>query len=118
MFICRCVGQGVFRGTGKQTYGAAIALVGYYAVAIPVAFTLANKAKLGLKGMCKFIRVYGYVFRGMILCYDREYAGNSVLDDLDLVFAQYCSPHQDFVSENARSALYRSSCQLAVFVLF
>ena len=51
--IRRCVGQGVFRGTGKQTYGAVIALVGYYAVAIPVAFTLANKAKLGLKGMCK-----------------------------------------------------------------
>ncbi|KAM4699220.1 multidrug and toxin extrusion protein 1-like [Discoglossus pictus] len=53
-----CVSGGILRGTGRQTIGAIIFAVGYYAIGLPVAAALMFAAKVGVKGL----------WSGMILC--------------------------------------------------
>lgn len=61
----QCIGQGIFRGTGKQLYGALCALVGYYPVGLPIAFALGFKAKMGLTGMY-LGDCFGYIVVGIL----------------------------------------------------
>ncbi|KAI0237397.1 Multidrug and toxin extrusion protein 1 [Lamellibrachia satsuma] len=50
------VGVGIVRGTGRQTLGAVIIFVCYYAIALPVGITLMFATSLGLSGLW-----WGYV---------------------------------------------------------
>jgi hypothetical protein len=61
----QCIGQGIFRGTGKQLYGALCALVGYYPIGLPIAFALGFKAKMGLTGMY-LGDCFGYIVVGIL----------------------------------------------------
>jgi multidrug resistance protein, MATE family len=47
---CNCVMQGIFRGTGRQTFAAVVNLFAYYAVGLPAGIVLALPLHLGVKG--------------------------------------------------------------------
>jgi multidrug resistance protein, MATE family len=47
----QCSVQGVLRGSGRQVLGAAVALVGFYCVTLPVAYVFAYVCDFGLMGL-------------------------------------------------------------------
>jgi Na+-driven multidrug efflux pump len=64
MLVC-CEHQGILRGAGGQSVGAAVSFVGFYLVSLPCAFSLAYAAHLGLHGMW-FGMLIGYAVVGTL----------------------------------------------------